>query len=198
VRILHTAEELFARQGYDATSMREVAAAAGVTTPVVYDHFESKRALHVELLERNGRALVEAAVTNPAAATAEELTRVTFESFFTFVEEHPYAWRMLFRDVPADPEIATAHRRVLLEAADSIATLYSRIPALDLSADIPRDRADAMLAKLTQSALDGLADWWWDNREVPREHLVALAMDMLWTGVGTLMARRDGPRGTDL
>ena len=100
---------------------------------------------------------MEAAVTKPAAATAEELTRVTFECFFTFVEEHPYAWRMLFRDVPADPEIATAHRRVLREGTDSIATLYSRIPALDLSADIPRDRADAMLAKLTQSALDGLA-----------------------------------------
>jgi AcrR family transcriptional regulator len=188
--ILAAASELFARQGYEATSTRQIAAAAGITTPVIYDHFGSKRALHVELLERSARGLVDAALLTPAADTPEAFTRLTFERFFAFVEEHPYAWRMLFRDAPADPEIAAAHRRVLDEASAAIAGLYAQVGSLDLSSpDMPRERTNALLAQLTRSAIDGLAAWWWDNREVPREQLVALAMDVLWRGVGTLMGR---------
>ena len=48
-----------------------------------------------------------------------------------------------------------------------------------------------MLAQLTMSALNGLAAWWWDNRDVPREQVVGTAMDLLWSGIAAL--GRGGP-----
>ena len=65
-QLLDVAREVFAASGFHATSMDDIADAAGVTKPVLYQHFPSKRALYVELLEDTGRQLLDAlaAVTN--------------------------------------------------------------------------------------------------------------------------------------
>jgi AcrR family transcriptional regulator len=57
-QLFEVARERFAQQGFHATSMDEIAEAAGVTKPVLYQHFPSKRALYVELLEETGRQLL--------------------------------------------------------------------------------------------------------------------------------------------
>jgi AcrR family transcriptional regulator len=186
-RILEEASRLFAEHGYEGTSIDRIAAAAGVSAPVVYDHFRSKRALYGELLSLHAAALIEATTRTEPTAALEETLRANVASFFAFVEDHPAAWRMLFRDPAPDPELGSLQRRIQAGATARLAeTIVARAPRLRLSAAIERGRANELIAELGKSALNGMAAWWWDHPEVPREALVAIAMDVLWTGLGRL------------
>ena len=186
-RILDVAGRLFAERGYDGASIDAIADAAGITAPVVYDHFASKRDLYGMLLERHGAALVDATTRPVPDGTLEQLLRVNVEAFFAFVEEHPDAWRILFRDPSPDPEVAAVQRAVQAQATRRLAeAIVAQAPRLRVSARLPRRQADEVVAELGKSALNGLAAWWWEHREVPRATLVALAMDVLWVGLRDL------------
>jgi AcrR family transcriptional regulator len=186
-RIRDEAARLFADGGFEGTTIDGIAAAAGVSAPVIYDHFPSKRALYAELLELHAAALVDATTKTGPGESIGDLLRSNTEAFFGFVEEHPAAWRMLFRDPAPDPEIGALQRRVQAAATSRLAeTLVARAEELQLTAEIERAAANELIAELGKSALNGMAAWWWDHREVPREALIAVAMDVLWTGLREL------------
>src|ERR1700712_1860970 len=96
-QLLSVACELFARTGFHATSMDDIAEAAGVTKPVLYQHFPSKRALYRELLDDVDRQLPERLVVPPAAATSgRERVQEGFAAYFRFVAAHRASFRLLF------------------------------------------------------------------------------------------------------
>src|SRR5258708_17656488 len=120
--LLQAAAGVFAEQGYHGASMTAIAAAAGIAPSVIYDHFSSKKDLHLELLARHARAMVEATTRVPAAGSGEELVRRSTEAFFSYVEQNRYACPMPFRDPPAAQQIppvppAIHHRRTPPNAA---------------------------------------------------------------------------------
>jgi AcrR family transcriptional regulator len=202
-RILEAATEVFAEHGYAAASMGEIATRAGVVASVIYDHFRSKRELHIELLELHGEELIRRSITEVEGGSGEQLQRASLEAYFRFVEDDPFVWRILFRDPPADPEIAAAWRQLHDRATAGIAGLIRIGGAGDdapMPFDLPRETSEWMLAKAAQSATNGLAQWWWEHREVPREQVVELAMALLWEGFSGLLtaagaARADGEPG---
>lgn len=186
-RILAGASELFGRDGYARVSMTEIAAAAGITNPVVYDHFASKRDLYAELLERQSLRLLEATTAVPRDGTLQEVVRAGIAAFFAFVEEHPAAWRMLFRDAPGDVEIDEAHRAIQARATDRLAEVFgARAGSLALPAGISAEHAQAIVAELAKSALNGLAGWWWTHRDVERAAVESLSFELLWPGIARL------------
>jgi AcrR family transcriptional regulator len=189
-RILEAATELFAERGYAGASMGEIAARAGVVASVIYDHFDSKRDLHVQLLEHHGEELFERSITAATPAGPEEMMRESVGLFFRLVEEDPFAWRFLFRDPPADPEIAATWRRIHARATAGIAALTElATPGIDSVAGIERATAAVMIAKASQAATNGLADWWFEHRDVSREQVTELAVAILWEGFDRLLAR---------
>jgi len=96
-QLLDVALECFATSGYHATSLSEIAAAAGVTKPVLYQHFHSKRELFSELLEAVGNDLLTAVVAAAEAETSPyRKVRAGFEAYFRFVAQHPSAFWLLF------------------------------------------------------------------------------------------------------
>jgi AcrR family transcriptional regulator len=192
VLIMEAAARLFAERGYSGASITDIAAAAGISPSVIYDHFASKKDLHLELLSLHGSALINA-TTQRAGDTGEALLRRSTEAFFSFVEQHPYASRMLFRDPPADAETAAVHARVHRHGTAAITRLMRLVPALDLPADLSRERADEMLAHAINSSNDGLAAWWYEHPEVPREHVVAIAVGLSWRGLAALTGTVPGP-----
>ena len=192
-RILDAATEVFAEHGYAAASMGEIASRAGVVASVIYDHFPSKRELHIELLQIHGEGLIRRSIDEIEGDVPERIQRSSLEAYFRFVEEDPFVWRFLFRDPPADPEIAAAWRRLHDRATAGIAGLITRgAPDATLPFDLPVETAAWMLAKASQSATNGLAQWWWEHREVPREQVVELAMAMLWEGFSGLAGSTGG------
>src|SRR6516225_297532 len=121
--ILRAAAGVFAEQGHHGASMTAIAAAAGIAPSVIYDHFSSKKALHLELLTQHAAAMVEATTGLPAGGSGKDLVRRGTEAFFAYVEDNRYAWRMLFRDPPTDEQIAAIHADIHRRGTTAIAAL---------------------------------------------------------------------------
>src|SRR5438874_5246001 len=124
-QLFEVARDRFAHQGFHATSMDEVALAAGVTKPVLYQHFPSKRALYVELLEDVGSQLL-ARLTSATdrASTGRQRVEEGFGAYFGFVDENRSAFRLLFgASVRNDPEFAEVADRFIDHATVLISTL---------------------------------------------------------------------------
>ena len=189
------AMEEFARRGYHEASLEEIARSSGVSKPVIYDHFSSKQELHVALLEDQLRELLEhVAARVPEDAPAEVRLRRGVEAFFGFVGEHPYAWRMLFREAAGGAGVTEAHRRIQAAATAFSADLLAREPFFGREGDPERERAVEMLAEMLKSGLNGLAAWWYEHPDVPREQLVEVATGFAWLGLDRLRSGARTPR----
>jgi AcrR family transcriptional regulator len=124
-QLLDVAVKVFADRGFHGTSMEDVADAAGVTKPVLYQHFSSKRELYLELLDDVGSRLVDE-VTNAVAEANGPRRQVEagFEAYFRFVARQHHAFRLLFGSgARGDEDFADAVRRVEDRMADAIASL---------------------------------------------------------------------------
>lgn len=188
--ILDGAMAVFAERGYEAASMTEIARAGGVTPAVIYDHFPSKAALAVELLELQTEELLRfvSGALAGAFSDMEAQMRAGVEAFFTYVEEHRFAWRMLFRDPPSDPEVAAAYRQLDARATRAIAGFLEAGGGGALAAyDDPRQAAE-IFAEALKAAQNGLAAWWYERPDVSREEIVERLLEFAWTGLERIAA----------
>src|SRR5437763_16569272 len=124
-QLFEVARERFAQQGFHATSMDDVAEAAGVTKPVLYQHFPSKRALYRELLEDvAARLLAEITTAAAPAASGRERVQNSMAAYFGFVTDNQPAFRLLFgASVRNDAEFAEVAERVLTHLAEAVAQM---------------------------------------------------------------------------
>ena len=98
-QLLDVARHAFGRNGFHGVSMEEVARNAGVTKPVLYDHFSSKEALYLALLDEDAAALedqVRAALEAPTGN--RERIRASFTAWFDFVDEHAEGFRLVMQE----------------------------------------------------------------------------------------------------
>jgi len=124
-QLLDVSVVLFAEKGFDGTSMSDLAEAAGVTKPVLYQHFRSKRALYAELLEEVSHLLLEEVEKAVAAADGpHEQVRAGFSAYFRFVVESRSAFKLLFLGGSRhDRELTAAVDRLEVAMAETIAPL---------------------------------------------------------------------------
>ena len=189
-QILAVALDVFAAGGYHETTLEAVASRAGVSKALIYEHFDSKRALHLALLRRYEHDLLgRVAVATGAARPGEERLRAGVEAFLEFVDEHREAWRMIFRTVE-DPEVADLIARLQEELAGAIATLMAADVPPDLARDPEGALEVAMIARMLAGAAPALANWWDEHRDVPREQVLQAFMDFAWNGLEQLSAGR--------
>ncbi|HEX3433176.1 MAG TPA: TetR/AcrR family transcriptional regulator [Solirubrobacteraceae bacterium] len=180
--IEEAAARLFARNGYESTTVEDIVKAAGVSKPMLYRHFESKRELHIRLMERRRDALAAEPLGSflEAAGSLQQRLAVMIDAWFAHVERHPDSSRLLFVDVTGDSEI----RELQLElrrrqrAAD-VAMLREFGPPLPEAELEP-------LGEIIRSSLTGLALWRLDRDDVPRAVVVAAMLrtirGLLWVG----------------
>ena len=124
-QLLEVALEVFGERGFHVTSMNEVAEAAGVTKPVLYQHFRSKRDLYREVLTDVGGQLLDAITkATTAARTPHEQVELGFAAYFRFVASNEAAFRVLFGGgTRRDEEFAAQVAEVEGAIAEAIATL---------------------------------------------------------------------------
>jgi len=175
--IVEAAGRLFAAHGYDAARLEDVAAAAGVTKPILYRHFDSKQALYLALLGRHRDDLSSFAAAIPAAGATEDRLRTVLEVWIAYVETHSYAWTMLFRDSGGGPEIHAFRSEVHARARAVLADLIGSLSG----APIPREELEP-LAELMSMGMAALVLWWMDNPAVPRRAVLD-AMTRVWAGL---------------
>jgi AcrR family transcriptional regulator len=155
-QLLEVACDVFAAGGFHATSMDDIATAAGVTKPVLYQHFPSKRALFLELLDDLGRQLLdELAASTSRAPTGRARVEEGFSAYFRFVTNNRAAFRLLFgASARNDPEFASVVDRVLHDAADAISVLIE----IDGSPEHRRVLAHALVGVAESTSRHALTD----------------------------------------
>jgi AcrR family transcriptional regulator len=122
-QLLEVALVVFADKGFHGTSMNEVAEAAGVTKPVLYQHFTSKEALYRELVDELGTRLERAIVEGVAEAVGpRQQVEAGFHAYFRWATREGPAFRVLFAERNrADPLLATAIEKVESAVAERVA-----------------------------------------------------------------------------
>jgi AcrR family transcriptional regulator len=172
VLILEAAGRLFGERGYARTNLDEIAAAAGVTKPVLYRHFDSKKALYLALLERHRDDLPRFFERVPADLAFEQRVEAILDAWFDYVAEHGYAWRMLFRDAGGDEEVR-AFRQNNYDRAREVLAGFIRSQK-----GIPRQQVEP-LAEFLRAGGAGLALWSLEHPEVSKATLIATAKRVL-------------------
>ena len=155
-QLFEVALSLFAEHGYAATTMDDIAESAGVTKPLVYQHFESKRALYLELMDVVSRELVTRIVEATATASGpRQQVELGFAAYFELMADNEPAFRLLYgRDAPDDFELGAALRRVEETIAEAID------PLIDAGLD-PEHRL--LLAHAVVGMAEGASRHWLDS-----------------------------------
>jgi hypothetical protein len=104
------------------------------------------------------------------------------ESWARYVQEHPYASRMFFVETTGEPEIQALHREIQDQARVGLGAILGRELAADRSAGAGDPHSLEMTAEVIRSGLTGLAIWWADHPDVPREQIVTAAINAVWIG----------------
>ena len=187
-RIDLAATRLFAQRGFAATKVEDIVREAGVTKPMLYRHYESKRELCVALLERYRDELGQAPLArfDPASGDLPGQLGPMLDAWLEYVEEHPDATRLLFVPLVGDPEVARVQRELhARQRAMQIALLREFAPGLAEAEAEP-------LAEAMRSSLGAVALWWLDHPKVPRQ---VPTRALLRVAEGTLKALHDADRG---
>src|SRR5919202_1653708 len=178
-QLLQAAQDGFVAQGFHAAAMDDIADRAGVSKPVLYQHFPGKRELYLALLEQQVDSLAER-VADAMAGTDHNRARVdgAVGAYFDFIDAEGEAFRLVFEsDLRNDDEVRATVDRGTRACVEAIAEV--------IAADTGADRERALLLA---SGLTGLAETsarWWLPRKgtVDRDEAVALMSSLAWRGI---------------
>lgn len=171
--VLRAAAALFGERGYAGTRLDDIAAAAGVTKPIVYRHFDSKKALYLALLERHEAdmpAFLAGIGGELAGLEGEELARAILAHWLDYVRQNSHGWLMLFRDASGDAAIQSYRLRVSARAREIMAGFVAT-----QAGGIPPAQVEPT-AELLRSGLAGLALWWIDNPAAAKADVLEVAV----------------------
>ncbi|MCW0180215.1 TetR/AcrR family transcriptional regulator [Zavarzinia sp.] len=177
-QILQVAAEMFAAQGFHATSMDDVAAACGVTKPMIYSYFGSKPGLMAALLQRTGRELLAGLALMAAIPDPEARIRATLDLLIGRLYEQTASWRVILSAMRGDgplAEQARGYRAALIHAM--LITLAELAPP-DLHRAIARRRVSPYAHALLGAAEAG-SEWWLSTPGVSRAETEATATKVL-------------------
>jgi AcrR family transcriptional regulator len=178
-QLLVAAREVFVAQGYHAAAMDEIAERAGVSKPVLYQHFPGKHELYLALIDQHAKEVVEY-VRNGLSATRDNKLRGlgAISAFFDFIDREHEAFRLIFEsDLTNDPEVGQRVNAVHQQCADMIAELIH-----EETGQPPEE------CELLGMALGGMAHvaarfWLRNGRTMPRDKAVGLVAGLAWRGV---------------
>ena len=192
-QLLKAAQAVFVANGNHAAAMDEIAERAGVSKPVLYQHFPSKLELYLALLDPHVDVLGEQVLT-ALQSTTDNKQRVEgcIQAYFDFVDDPGGAFRLVFEtDLRNDPAVRERVERSLQISVDALADTIAR--------DTGLGRADA---ELLSCGLAGLAEvcarWWLDSdgassgSRVPKERAVLLLSSLVWRGISGYPRVSDG------
>jgi AcrR family transcriptional regulator len=184
-QLLDIGRSLFAEKGFDATSVEEIAQRAGVSKPVVYEHFGGKEGLYAVVVDREMSALLDA-ITGALTSTGhprELLERAAF-ALLDYVEQSSDGFRILVRDSP------------VASSTGSFASLISDAATQVEHIMVNQFRSagfDAKHAPMYAQMLVGMValtgQWWLDARKPKKADVAAHLVNLAWNGLSGLEAR---------
>jgi AcrR family transcriptional regulator len=180
-QLLAAAEQLFVAHGYHAAAMDDIAERAGVSKPVLYQHFPSKLDLYVALLDTHCDAFV-GRVRQEMSATTDNKERVAaaMQAYFDFVDHENEAFRLVFEsDLRNEPAVAERVARMVRVCIETIAeTIMS-------DTGVSRAQAELLAAGLTGAAETAARYWLAGGRQVDKPEAEQLLTTLSWRGIAS-------------
>lgn len=179
-QLLGAAQEIFVAQGFHAAAMDDIAERAGVSKPVLYQHFPGKLDLYLALLDQHAEALV-AAVRVALESTSDNKQRVaaTIEAYFRFVDEDGGAFRLVF-------ESDLTNQREVRERVDGVTAMCAEAisEVIREDAGLPDEAARLLAVGLTGMAQVSARYWLATEGSIPRDAAARLLASLSWRGIG--------------
>lgn len=189
-QLLDIGRSLFAERGFDATSVEEIAAKAGVSKPVVYEHFGGKEGLYAVVVDREMQQLLDSitgALTS--GGPPRRLLEQAALALLDYIEANTDGFRILVRDSPVAQATGT-FASLISDAAGQVEHI--------MAAEFTSRGFDATNAPMYAQALVGMValtgQWWLDVRQPGKADVAAHLVNLAWNGLSHLEAR---PRLTD-
>ena len=195
-QLLDVGRRLFAEKGFEAVSVEEIAAKAGVSKPVVYEHFGGKEGLYAVVVDREMSYLL-GSITDAlsvegigdAAEVAHVAPRLLLEraglALFDYIDRYPDGFRILVRDTPASHDDGGEHG-IHGTFAGLLVDVAARVDDL-LAMQFKEHRLNSKWAPLYSQMLIGMVaqtgQWWLDVRKPKKEEVVAHLVNLAWNGL---------------
>ncbi|MCQ4042229.1 TetR/AcrR family transcriptional regulator [Streptomyces rubrisoli] len=183
-QLLDIGRALFAERGFEGTSVEEIAHQAGVSKPVVYEHFGGKEGLYAVVVDREMRVLLDMVTSALTGGHPRELLEQAAFALLDYIEQSTDGFRILVRDSPVAQSTGT-----FASLISDIATQVEDILGLEF-----RQRGfDSKLAPMYAQALVGMValtgQWWLDARRPKKADVAAHLVNLAWNGLSGLEPR---------
>jgi AcrR family transcriptional regulator len=181
-QLLDVGRALLAAKGFDGTSIEEIAHRAGVSKPVVYEHFGGKEGLYAVVVDREmERLLTRMTSTLSGGGHPRELLERAAVALLDYIEDSTDGFRILVRDSPVASSSGT-FASLLSDIAKQVEHIFAR--------EFGARGYDTRLAGLYSQALVGMVgltgQWWLDVRRPKKDHVVAHLVNLAWNGLAQL------------
>jgi AcrR family transcriptional regulator len=180
-QLLDIGRLLFAAKGFDGTSVEEIADKAGVSKPVVYEHFGGKEGLYAVVVDREVRRLLDRITLSLSGDHPRVLLEQAASALLAYIESETEGFRILVRDSPVASTTGTFASLISDIASQVEHVLAGQFKALGY---------EPKLAGLYSQALVGMValtgQWWLDARKPKRDEVVAHLVNLAWNGLSHL------------
>ena len=180
-QLLDVGRSLFAEKGFEATSTEEIANRAGVSKPIVYEHFGGKEGLYAVVVDREMQRLLDMVTGALTAGHPRELLEQAALALLTYIEDETDGFRILVRDSPVASSTGT-FSSLLNDIASQVEYILAR--------EFKARGYDPKLAGLYSQALVGMVaftgQWWLEARKPKKDEVAAHLVNLAWKGLSHL------------
>jgi AcrR family transcriptional regulator len=179
LQLLGAARDVFVAEGYHAAAMDEIAERAGVSKPVLYQHFPGKLELYLALLDESAGELVRI-MSEALSSTSDNRQRVpaTFKAFYDYVADGREAFRLVFEsDLSNEPAVRARVEHAMYECADMVSRFIRE------DAGVSNEEAHLLGMALVGMAQVSARYWLSTNQAIPKDAAEQLIARLAWRGI---------------
>jgi AcrR family transcriptional regulator len=184
-QLLEIGRGLFAEKGFEGTSVEEIAATAGVSKPVVYEHFGGKEGLYAVVVDHEITKLMQAmtsALTKPARP--REILEIAALTLLDYIESETDGFRILVRDSPV-----TQSTGGFASLISDVASHVEHILAAQFAARGFEARVAPLYAQMLVGMVALTGQFWLDHRNLAKADVAAHLVNLAWNGLSGLETR---------
>ncbi len=183
-QLIETARAVFARRGYEGTSVEEIAARAEVSKPIVYEHFGGKEGLYAVVVDREVLRLLEMVRGALTAGHPRALLEQAALALLDYIESRPDGFRILVRDSPLGSSAGS-----YVSIMSDIASRVEGILEAEFTARGFETRYSAMYSQMLVGMVGTTGAWWLDTRQPAKDVVAAHLCNLAWNGLSGLDSR---------
>lgn len=186
-QLIDVGRSVFAERGFDATSVEEIADRAGVSKPVLYDHFGGKQGLYAVIIDREVELIVAQITEAIVCGTPRERAEKAVLTFLTYVEEHPDGFAVLCRDAP----MTTLGGGGVSSMLNTIAGRVGQVFAASFKESGFNPKHAPIYAHALVGMVTFVGQWWTETRKPPVEEVASHLVALTWMGLRHLPKQPD-------